>query len=99
MVQFVNVRELKNHASDVIRRTRKGDVVVTSRGKPTVVLHAVSDHELQDYLLAHSPKFLRSLERSYREYQRKGGVSVETLLASTERELERLQHRPRHPSP
>jgi prevent-host-death family protein len=91
MVQFVNVRELKNRVSDVIRRTRKGDVVVTSRGKPTVVIHAVADDELEDYLLAHSPKFLRSLERSDREYRRKGGVSVETLLARTERELGRLQ--------
>ena len=91
MVQFVNVRELKNQVSKVIRRTRKGDVVVTSRGKPTVVLHAVAGDELEDYLLAHSPAFLKSLERSYREYQRKGGLSVETLLARTERELERLQ--------
>lgn len=91
MVQFVNVRELKNRVSEVIRRARKGDVVVTSRGKPTVVLHAVADDELEDYLLAHSPRFLKGLERSYREYRRKGGVSVETLLAKTERELERLQ--------
>ena len=91
MVQFVNVRELKNRVSEVIRRTRKGDVVVTSRGKPTVVLHAVTGDELEDYLLAHSPKFLKSLERSYREYRRKGGVALEKLLAQAERELGRLQ--------
>ena len=91
MVQFVNVRELKNRASEVIRRARKGDVVVTLRGKPTVVLHAVADDELEDYLLVHSSKFLESVEGSYREYRRKGGVSLATLLARTERELERLQ--------
>lgn len=91
MVQFVNVRELKNRVSEVIRRTRKGDVVVTSRGKPTVVLHAVGGDELEDYLLAHSPKFLKSLDRSYRESQRKGAVSLDALLIKTERELERLQ--------
>ena len=91
MVQFVNVRELKNRVSEVIRRARKGDVVVTSRGKPTVVLHAIADDGLEDYLLAHSPTFLKSLEGSYREYRRKGGVSVQTLLAQTERALERLQ--------
>jgi len=91
MVQFVNVRELKNRVSEVIRRTRKGDVVVTSRGKPTVVIHAVAGDELEDYLLAHSPAFQKSLERSYREYERRGGVSAETLLVQTERELERLQ--------
>ena len=91
MVQFVNVRELKNRVSAVIRQARKGDVVVTSHGKPTVVLHAVADDELEDYLLAHSPAFLKTLDASYQGYRRKGGVSLETLLARTERELERLQ--------
>ena len=91
MVQFVNVRELKNRVSAVIRRARKGDVVVTSRGKPTVVLHAIADDELEDYLLTHSPRFLKSVEASYRGYRRKGGMSLETLLAQTERELERIR--------
>ena len=91
MIQFVNVRDLKNHTSKVIRRAHKGDVVVTSRGKPTVVLHAVNEDEFEDYLLSHSKKFLKSLEASYREHQRKGGVPLETLLAKTERELGRLQ--------
>lgn len=47
MVQFVNMRELKIHASDVIRRTRKGDVVVTVRGKPQAVIHALQEGDLQ----------------------------------------------------
>jgi len=91
MVHFVNVRELKSQASAVLRRSRTGDVVVTSRGKPTAVLHAVSEQDLEDYLLAHSPKFLDSLQTSYREYQRKGGVALERIIAETERELGRLQ--------
>ena len=91
MLQFVNVRQLKDHVSEVIRRARKGDIVVTSHGKPKVVLHAVADDELEDYLLAHSPKFIKSLESSYREYRRKGATSLKTLLAKTERELGRLQ--------
>ncbi len=91
MVQFVNVRRLKDHVSEVIRQARKGDVVVTSRGKPTVVLHAVADDELEDYLLAHSKKFIKSLESSYKEYKKKGTASLKTLLAQTERELGRLQ--------
>ena len=90
MVHFVNVRELKAHASAVIRRSRRGDVVVTSRGKPTVVLHAVSEDEIEDYLLAHSPKFLKSLQASYQEYQRKGGALLDRLIAETERELDQL---------
>lgn len=91
MVRFVNIRQLKNRTSEVVRHVGKGDVVVTLRGKPKAVLHAVTEEDLEDYLLAHSPKFLKSLEASYREYQRKGGVSLEALAAQTERELARLQ--------
>ena len=91
MIRFVNVRELKSQASAVIRASRSGDIVVTSRGKPTAVLHAVSEMDLEDYLLAHSPKFLKSLQASYQGYRRKGGVLLERLLAETEQELGRLQ--------
>ena len=91
MVRFVNVRELKNHVSAVIRKSRRGDIIVTSRGKPTVVLHAITEDDLEDYLFANSPKFRKSLETSYRTYERKGGIRVETLLAQTERELARLR--------
>jgi prevent-host-death family protein len=79
MVQFVNMQELKNRTSEVVRRASRGDVIVTSRGKPTIVIHAVNEEELEDYLLAHSPKFLKSLQSSYREYQRKGGGALEKV--------------------
>ena len=91
MVQFVNIRELKNGLSEVIRRTKKADIVVTSRGRPKAILHGISEEDLEDYLLAHSRKFQKSLDASYREYRRKGGVSLETLIARTERELARLR--------
>lgn len=91
MVQFVNVRKLKNSLSEVIRQTKRSDVVVTSRGKPTAILHSIGEEELEDYLLAHSKKFQKSLGASYREYKRKGGISLETLIAQTEKELARLR--------
>ena len=91
MVQFVNIRELKSQLSEVIRRSRKGDVVVTSRGRPTAILHAISEEDLEDYLLAHSPKFLRSIELSHEEYRRKGGVSLEKLMGRTKRGVKRVR--------
>ncbi len=92
MVQFVNIREMKNSLSEIIRRAKKGDVVVTSRGRPKAILHGVAEEDLEDYLLAHSKKFQKSLDASYREYKRKGGaVSLETLIAQTEKELARLR--------
>jgi antitoxin (DNA-binding transcriptional repressor) of toxin-antitoxin stability system len=65
-------------------------VVVTSRGKPTAVLHAVTEDDLEDYLLANSTRFVRGLKASYREYQRTKGVSFEQLMTDTEHELNKL---------
>ena len=90
MIRFVNMRTLKNGASKVVRQAKHGDVIVTVRGRPTAVLHAVTEEDLEDYLLAHSPKFLKSLEASYQEYRRKGGASLDALIAQTERDLARL---------
>ena len=90
MIRFVNIRKLKSQVSAVIRSSRKGDIVVTSRGKPQAVLHSVGEEDLEDYLLAHSPKFVKSLGASYREYRLKGGIALEKLIADTERELARV---------
>lgn len=67
MVQFVNVRELKISPSNVIRRSRKGDVVVTVRGKPKAVIHALGGEDLEEYLAEYSPVFLRKMERAMQE--------------------------------
>ena len=91
MIRFVNIRELKSRASAMIRASRNGDIIVTSHGKPKAVLHAVTEADLEDYLLAHSSKFLKSLATSYQEYGRKGGVSLDRLIAKTERELARVR--------
>lgn len=67
MVQFVNLRELKIQASDVIRRSRRGDVVVTVRGKPRAIIHAVDESDLEAYLMEHSPAFIRKVEEAIAE--------------------------------
>ncbi len=69
MVQFVNMRELKVHASEVIRRSRRGDVVVTLRGRPRAVIHAVDEDDLEAYLMEHSPAFLKKMAEAVREAQ------------------------------
>lgn len=67
MVQFVNVRELKIRASDVLRRSRRGDVIVTVRGKPRAVIHRLSEDNLEAYLMEHSPAFLKKIEEAVQE--------------------------------
>ncbi|MGH7274351.1 MAG: type II toxin-antitoxin system prevent-host-death family antitoxin [Nitrospiria bacterium] len=79
-MKFANVRELKNKTSEILRKAEKEDVVITSRGKPRVIITAVTEEDFEDYLLEHSPAFLNALEKARTEYFRKGGISVERYL-------------------
>ena len=46
MVQFVNIREFKTKTEAVIKRLDRGDVVLTVRGKPKVMLRRISEKDL-----------------------------------------------------
>ncbi len=62
-MRFVNVRELKNKTSCVLRRAGKGeDIVVTSRGKPCAVIHGLTENEIEDYILLNRPAFEKKLK-------------------------------------
>ena len=51
-MKFVNVRELKNKTSKVLGIAGRGeDVIVTSRGKPCVVIHHLSEDNIEEYIL------------------------------------------------
>ncbi len=81
-MKFANVRALKNKTSEILRQAERETVVITSRGKPRAIIRAVTEADLEDYLLEHSPAFLKALEEARREYLRHGGVSVEKYLTS-----------------
>jgi len=64
----VGVRELKAHATDIIRQVReKGrEFIITYRGTPVGLLTPISEDDLEDYILARHPFFadLRSQART-----------------------------------
>ncbi len=56
-MRFINVRELKNKTSQVLRSTDRGeDVIVTCRGKPRAVIHHLSEDEMEEYILLNYPE-------------------------------------------
>ena len=79
-MKFANVRELKNKTSEILRKAEKEDVVITSQGKPRVIITAVTAEDFEDYLLEHSPAFVNALEKARGEFFREGGISVERYL-------------------
>ncbi|MBI2890741.1 MAG: type II toxin-antitoxin system prevent-host-death family antitoxin [Nitrospirae bacterium] len=85
---FANVRELKARASEFIRKARKtGGVVVVSHGKPTAALIPLDEDSFEEYLLEHHAGFRKALDRSFKEYRKKGGLPIERLIEETKREM------------
>ena len=84
-MKFANVRELKNKTSEILRKAEKETVVITSNGKPRVIITAISEEDFEDYLLESSPQLLQVLEEARQEYTTKGGVTIGSYLSGRKR--------------
>jgi prevent-host-death family protein len=90
-MRFANVRELKNRTSAMLRTASRGqDVVITSHGRPVAVLHGLSEDEIEDYVIRHHPGLRRSLEEALAGYRKRGGMTLDEVLARMERKRGRL---------
>ena len=66
-MKFANVRDLRLDTKKILCQARQKDVIVTYRGKPWVVIHKITEDDLEDYILSHHPKFKKVLEKSIQE--------------------------------
>lgn len=56
----VKVTDLKNRATDIVRRVEKGEsYVVTKRGRPVAVIFPAETGDLEDWVLANHPEAVR----------------------------------------
>ncbi len=74
-MKFVAMRELRNNTSKLLNSLAKDDVVITRNGKPAAALVKLDENTLEEFILARHPKFVRELETSRKEYQKKGGIT------------------------
>lgn len=59
-MRVANTVELKNKTNELLRLVRKGGaVIITLRGKPAAALTPLSEDDLEDFILEHSPKMRR----------------------------------------
>lgn len=80
-MKFANVRELKNKTSEILRKSEKESVVITSKGKPRALILGISEDDFSDFILEQSQQLLDSLDEAWREYLKKGGVTIEDYLS------------------
>jgi prevent-host-death family protein len=64
-MRIANTVELKNKTNALLRRAIGGEpVVITYRGKPAAALTALSEDDIEDFVLEHSPKFRRMIAQA-----------------------------------
>ena len=78
-MKFIAMRDLKINASGVLDKLDDGDVVVTRKGKPAAAMIRLDEDLLEDFILAHHPHLLASVETARREYLKKGGISHDEM--------------------
>jgi len=67
-VKFTNIRELKAKTSKVLRTVEKGNtVLVTTHGRPTAMLVPVTEDDIEDVLLVHSPSLRKKIEEGLKD--------------------------------
>lgn len=67
-MKFTNVRELKSKTSEMLRTVERGNtVLVTTHGRPTAMLVPVTEDDIEDALLAYSPKLRKKIEEGLRD--------------------------------
>lgn len=71
-MKVANTVDLKNKTNELLRQVRKGEaLIITYRGKPAASLVALKEDDLEDFILEHSPKMKKMVERA--EADRKAG--------------------------
>jgi len=67
-MKFTNVRELKARTSEMLRTVERGNtVLVTTHGRPTAMLVPVTEDDIEDALLAYSPKLRKKIEEGLKD--------------------------------
>jgi len=87
-MRLVSVRELKAKPSEFLRLAAGGElVIIATRGKPTAVLRAIAEEELEDYVLENSPRIRRLVSEGERD-RRAGRVTpLEKYVASLRKQV------------
>jgi len=91
IVKFANVRELKTKTSEMLRTVERGNtVLVTTHGRPTAMLVPVTEEDIEDALLAYSPKLRKKIEEGLKD------IRAGRTMALSDYKVKRSRKKVRH---
>jgi prevent-host-death family protein len=84
-MRFAGIKELKHKTMDILKQSKKSDIIITAHGKPMAVLHHITEEDLADYVIENDPAFKSKIEESFAEYAAHGGVDADALIKKLEK--------------
>jgi len=62
-IRIAGIKELKHRTMDILEESKETDIIITAYGKPTAILHHITEEELADYLIVNDPAFRNRIKR------------------------------------
>ncbi|MDC8450863.1 MAG: type II toxin-antitoxin system prevent-host-death family antitoxin [Nitrospira sp.] len=82
-MKFTNVRELKSKTSEMLRTVEQGNtILVTTHGRPTAMLVPVTEDDIEDALLAYSPKLRKKIQEGLKDIRAGRTMSLSDYKAT-----------------
>jgi len=86
---FVNVRDLHDRTTEILRRVKEGDpVVVTRYGKPIAVIRDLAEEDLEGLAIMSDPKLRKGLEEARADVAADRVSDLDELIAEVQAELQ-----------
>ena len=79
-IAYRTVKELKERTPAVLRAARRGDVIITLRGRPCAILRRFSAEELESVVLRESKPFRARLRRAIEDVRAGRVVPLDDLV-------------------
>ncbi len=83
-MKVANTVDLKNKTNKLLRQVMGGEaLIITYRGKPAASLTPLSEDDLEDFVLEHSPKVRKMLAEAEADREAGRVLPLEAYLAKT----------------
>jgi prevent-host-death family protein len=86
-MRVANTVDLKNKTNKLLAEVMKGNpVIITFRGKPAASILPLTEDDLEDFIIEHSPSIREKIKLAEEDIRRGRVVSLDDYLSSQDEE-------------
>lgn len=86
VMKVANTVDLKNKTNKLLAEVMKGNpLIITYRGKPAASILPLTEDDLEDFIIEHSPSIRRKIKKAEDDIRKGRTVSLDEYLSRSER--------------